>query len=365
MAGPQQEQDRTEPASPFKLREAKKRGQVAKSLEVNSFVVLGTALALSYGWGEAVAMGQLRLSRGLFSQAHEVDLQPGAVVGLFSGILADLTAIWWLLVAGVIAMAVLANLLQTGPVLSGHPLKPDFQRLNPTQNLRRLFSARLLFETGKTLVKLSCFAGCLYLAIAALLPVLLGAADRDPHSYAPFLLHTARGLAFELLLVLLLVALIDLLYVRWDYARNLRMSRRELREELRRREGDPLVRARMRELQKEAARRSSALRRVPEADVLITNPVHLAVALRYERAEMAAPTLIAKGAGEHAARMRALALRHRVPIVEDRPLARALFHGVAIDQAIPEEHYAVVARILAQVFRARRAPAPPAPGEGR
>ncbi len=184
--------------------------------------------------------------------------------------------------------------------------------------------------------------------------------DRDPQTFAPFLLDSARGLVFKLLIALLVVALIDLLYTRWDYARQMRMSRREIKEEVKRREGDPHVRAKLRELQKEAAKRAGSLQRVPEADVLITNPTHLAVALRYERHEMAAPVVLAKGAGEHAARMRELAGRHRVAVVEDRPLARALYRGVGVDQAIPEEFYPAVAGILARVFRARQAQRQPA-----
>jgi len=360
----QQEQDRSEPATPYKLGEAKKHGQVAKSLEVNSLVVIGTALALAYAWGESVAAAELGLSRGLFT-VPAAELRPGSVVQLFSGVFGELVSIFWLLAAAGMLAAVLANVLQTGPVLSGHPLKLDFQRLNPATNLKRLFSAKLWFETAKTCVKLVLFAGVLYLAIDALLPMLLSALDRDARTLGPFLLESARSVAFKLLLALLLVALIDLVFVRWDYARNMRMSRREMREEVKRREGDPHVRAKLRELQKEASRRAGSLKRVPEADVLITNPTHVAVALRYERERMAAPTVIAKGSEEHALRMREIALRHRVPVIEDPPLARALYRGVRVDRAIPEEHYGAVARLLAQVLRARAASASPSPEGAR
>jgi len=353
MAGQEQEQDRNEPATPFKLEEARKHGQVAKSLEVNSLVTIATALALAYAWGERVAASELELSQGLFAVSPAAMLWPAPIVQLGAATFAAVLAIYWMPAAALLGAAVLSNVLQTGPVLTAHPLKADFKRLNPASNLKRLVSPKLLFETIKTFVKLALFAGVLYLAIDALLPQLISSMDRDAKTLGPFLLHSGRGVAFKLLLVLLLVALVDLLYVRWDFARNMRMSRRELKEEVKRREGDPLVKAKLRELRKEAARRAGSLQRVPEADVLITNPVHLAVALRYRREEMAAPTVIAKGAADHALRMREVARQHAIPIVEDRPLAQALFRGVKVDQGIPEELYGAVARILARLLRER------------
>jgi flagellar biosynthetic protein FlhB len=149
------------------------------------------------------------------------------------------------------------------------------------------------------------------------------------------------------------VALLDFGYVRWDFAKRMMMSRREMREEHKRREGDPKVRARIRELQREMRKRSGALKRVPDADVLITNPQHIAVALRYRPEELPAPRLIAKGAGDLAARMKLLARRHGVPVVENRPLARRLFLRGGLDAAIAQEEYPQVARVLAWVYALR------------
>jgi flagellar biosynthesis protein FlhB len=181
----------------------------------------------------------------------------------------------------------------------------------------------------------------------------MGMLGAQPEAYPLMLLGYAESLAFKLTLAMLIVALLDLAYVRWDFAKRMRMSRREQKEEVKRREGDPHIRAKRRELQREAAKRSASLRRVPDADVLITNPTHLAIALRYERGRSLAPRCLAKGAGEVALRMKTMAQRHGVIVVEQRPLARALFDEVAIDGLIPESLYEPVARVYAEVAAAR------------
>jgi len=157
----------------------------------------------------------------------------------------------------------------------------------------------------------------------------------------------------KILAVLLFVSILDLIYRRWDYSDRLRMSRRELKDEHKQREGDPRIRARIRELRKELLARSKALERVKDADVIITNPRHIAVALVYRRGEMAAPTLLAKGAGDAATRIRELAFRHRIPIVESRSLARNLFRKGRFGEVIPDALFPAVARVLAWVYATR------------
>jgi flagellar biosynthetic protein FlhB len=156
-------------------------------------------------------------------------------------------------------------------------------------------------------------------------------------------------------MVLAFIALIDVMYTRWSFADKLKMSRREMKEEVKQREGDPHVRARIRELQRELVKRAKAIRRLPDADVLITNPTHLAVALVYQREKMSAPQVIAKGAGEFAEYMRMLARRHGVPVIEDPPLARALFMAAGIDKEVPERVYQQVARVLVRAYALRTA----------
>lgn len=348
-----EEQDKTEQATPYKREEARRRGQVAKSVEVNSLLIVGAGLLGTSLWSWHLIAAGTRGARRLLAESATLPVNlPGLRLWMSSlawQVFSAVIPFLLLLAAG----GVLANLAQTGPIFSGHPLKPDVQRLNPVQGFKRLWSARALFEAGKSLLKLVLFSAVAYEAIRGLLPALLAMLGEQPRHYPQRVLDFGQSLGFRLLLAMLLIAVIDVAFVRWEYARKMRMSRREQKEEVKRREGDPHVRGRRRELQREAAKRSGALRRVPDADVLITNPTHLAVALKYERGRSPAPRCIAKGAGEIALRMRAIASRRGVMILERRSLAHALFDEVAIDGFVPESLYEPVARVYADVAAAK------------
>jgi flagellar biosynthetic protein FlhB len=354
----EQEKDRTEPATPFKLEEAKRRGQVAKSLDFISLVMLSAFLAALFAWGDDLARSGLRLSVGLVERGVELSFTSQVVAAWLGKMsLATLALVAPFLAAAVLA-AVIANVVQTGPIFSAFPLKPDFQRLNPALGFKRVFSLKTLVETGKTILKLALFGGVAYLALGAVLPELLAATDVGPKAYFGVLNGHITSLIFKLLLVLVLLALADFAYSRWDYGRQMMMSRRELKDEIKRREGDPHVRARIRELQREAVKRAKSLKRLPEADVLITNPEHFAVALGYDRVRMRAPTVIAKGAGELALELRVRASRAGIPVVEDKPLARRLFVDVDIDSPVGEDLFEPVARVYAGIYSStHRAPA--------
>lgn len=342
----EQEQNKTEPATPFKLREARKRGQVAKSLEFNSWVMIGALTAATALFAESVIQHHLRVDRALFSRAHELEFSPEAVIGWLSGALAELGSVLVPLFLGVVAISVIANMVQTGPVFSVFALKPDPQRISPVAGFKRVFSLRLLFEAIKSILKIAVFGIVVYLVIRTLLPDMVRLMLADPDLYPRALLSFALRLALALVVVHSVIAVLDLGYSRWDYQKKMRMSRRELKEEIKRREGDPQIRSRIKELQRESAKRSQSLGRVPDADVLITNPSHLAVALLYQRGEKIAPEVIAKGSGELAAKMKYLARRHRVPVLREKDLARALFREVELDETIPQKFFGPVARIL-------------------
>ncbi len=352
----EQEQNRTEPATPFKLREAKKRGQVAKSLEITSFFILMTALAVLAIWGDRLVDGQLKAYQNILDHAASIDFAVPHLFAWFKVLASYLVSVLSPLFIALLVVAVLANLVQTGPIFTFFPLKPDLQRLNPVAGFKRLFSMKLLFESLKSVIKLAVFGAIVYFVIVGLIPQLLGMMAVHPVQYPALLLDYMTQMVFKLAMAILLIAFLDFAYTRWDYANKMKMSSREVKEEVKRREGDPHVRARIRELQREALKRSKALGRVPDADVLITNPNHLAVALLYKRGEMTAPHVIAKGAGDLALKMKMVARNHAVPVVENKPLARSLFKKADLDNAIPEALFPVVARLLAWVYAARNAP---------
>ena len=352
----EQEQNRTEQATPSKLEEARRRGQVAKSLDFNSFFVVVGGLGMLYAWGDVFARQALIIARAIFEQAGNVDFDVPHLTTWFESVTVAVAYLLAPFFVTAVLVMVAANIVQTGPTFSTFPLKPDLQRINPVEGFKRLFSLKMLFEGFKSVIKLALFGATAYFVLSSLMPGLLGLMNIDPKAYVPLLLDQTAQLVFKLALVILIVALLDFTYTRWDFSKKMMMSQREIMEEVKRREGDPLIRAKIRELQKEAAKRSKSLARVPDADVLITNPTHFAVALRYEQGAMSAPWVIAKGANDTASKMRLAAARHGVPIFERPLLARELFRDGDIDRPVSDALFEPVARVYAELYAARPVP---------
>lgn len=350
MANNQQDQDRSEQATPFKLKEAKNRGQVNKSTEVNSLLSLVALLGVLYLVGESLIIGKLNLFKVLLSQADTYIFDVTHIMSLYEAIVSQLASLFWPMALALIFVGIASNVSQTGPIFTLFPIKPDIQRINPIAGFKRIFSMRLLFESLKSVIKFSLFAAVIYYFISKNIPELLGLMDTSPSIYASYLLDNTIELMAKLILAYLVIALLDLMYTRWDFAKQMRMSHRDIKDEVKRRDGDPLVKSKMRELQREAAKRSGSLKRVPDADVLITNPTHFSVAIKYERGVMLSPEVIAKGAGDLALKMRLVANRNNIPIIEHKYLARRLFKKVNIDETIPIELFPIVAKILVAVF---------------
>jgi flagellar biosynthesis protein FlhB len=348
----EQEQNRTEQATPFKLEEARKQGQVAKSLDFNTMIMIWGLLGLGMIWG-ASAWNELgSISRNLFASSADLPVALGS--GWMDGVLRAFIGLMGpVLLVGVV-LAVLANLVQTGPIFTFKPLKPKGERINPIAGFKRIYSMKMLFDAFKSLLKLGILGGVAVAFFFALWPQMPAADSPDSAAVQSWFGTHAIALLFRLGLALVLIGLLDLLYTRRKFGKDMMMSRREMKEEVKRREGDPLIRAKLRELQRENLKQSASVKRVPEADVLITNPEHLAIALRYERGRMGAPVMLAKGADSWAAEMRALARRHGIPIYERKPLARQLFQIGQLGQPIPADSYLDVARIYADLDAKRR-----------
>jgi flagellar biosynthetic protein FlhB len=360
----EQEQNRSEAATPFKLLQARRRGSVARSLDVSTVFVMAALLACVLLWAPGAVRALLRLCAALLQQASALHFSAGPVQAWLGTTTVHVLAALLPLFAALMLAAVLGGLVQHGPVLSVQGVKPDFNRINPAAGFKRLFSRRAVFELGKNLLKLALLLWMLWVSLRQALPVLVGLLATDHRGYEARLVGETAALLLRLLLALGAVALLDLLYVRWEFAERMRMSRRELKDEVKQREGDPLIKARIRELQNALRKKSRALKNVPGADVLVTNPTHLGVALVYRHGEMAAPQVVAKGAGELVEKMKTLARRHGVTIVENRRLAHELY-AVDLDRPVPEASYAEVARILVWIQQARRrAAGPAAAGKG-
>lgn len=350
----EQDQDKTEQATPFKLREARKRGQVAKSMELNSFILLLLVLILSFFMGDELLQDFLALNAKIIAMSADFSFYEGPVLLLYETVLNAVFSAFWFVVAAIMLSAILSNLVQIGPVFSVHALKPDIQRLNPVSGFKRVFSVRMLFDFIKTIVKILILSTIVYFSIRSGLPSFIKLIDVNAKSYGALLLGHANSLALKLVAALFFISIIDIAFTRRDYQKKMMMSRRELKDEVKRREGDPRIKMKLRELQREAAKRSASLQKVPDSDIMITNPTHISVAISYDKEQSNAPVVNAKGSGDLAEKMKTIARKNNIPIFEDKKLARALFKKVAIDGVVPEEFFRKIAKLLVISYRIKK-----------
>lgn len=347
----EQDLDRNTAATPYKLQKAKERGEVAKSADVVSAVVFGVAVVYLTWQGWDAMRDQFRFDQALLiraSQANAASLWPlvaASIVETFS----------WLapFFASIMLAAIVANVAQTGPVLSLDPVTADFDRLNPINGFKKVFSMRTLFDLARACTKLVLLLGVSYLALRALAPQFYNLSNLSALGQLKTLLDDVSSLGLKMLMILGVIALVDLIFTQREFAKKMRMSKRELTDETKNRDGDPRVRARMRELRRELRKRSQSLSQTKNADVLLTNPTHVAVALRYEHGKMVSPQVLAKGSGFLAAAMRQIAARHGIPVVQSPLLARRLYKELDVQHHVPEHMFAEVARIIVWVFAMR------------
>ncbi len=345
-------QERTEPATPRRRQEARRKGQVARTVELGSALILLTGFSALYlmapGAAREIAASTTRFWEDALAGFARVE--PGNIPSLFLEMIWIAVRFAAPLALAVMAVGLGAQLLQVGFLTSTEPLKPQWRRIDPVSGFKRIFSKRAAVELVKATVKIVIVGGLAYSLLRGSLP-----------QYGEYMMispveataHTGR-LVFRLGLwigiAMLGLALLDFLYQRWEFEQSIRMTRQEVKEELRQTEGDPHVRSRIRQRQRQIAS-ARMMAKVPTADVVVTNPVHLAVALKYDPVEMDAPTVVAKGAGPLAQRIKEVAREHGVAVVENVWLARALYESVPLDARIPEELYKAVAEVLAFVYR--------------
>ncbi len=354
-----QDIDRSEEATPFKLQKAREKAQTPRSLDA----VAGTAFACAVAWlawqGEAAMAALLRLFQAALVQMGTIDATGEGMAALASQLLRGATGILAPLFMALPIAALLASVAQTGMVFSTSALHMDFGRLNPATGFRRVFSLRTLFDGLRACAKLLVLGIAGALALAGLRDQFAVLAALPPANFLQTALSDIVALGWKMAAALALVAAADMVFTRREFSRKMRMSRRELKDEFRQREGDPRIRSRLRELRRELLRRSQALRNTRNADVVLTNPTHFAVALQYVHGRMEAPRVVAKGAGQLAAAMREIAARHRIVVVQNPPLARRLFREAALDEYLPASFHAEVARIIVWVLAMRRQRAVP------
>lgn len=348
-----QDLDRNEAATPYKLQKARDKGQVAKSADLVSAVVFGVAVVYLSWHGVETALDQFKFDQAIFRQLHRADLGAAGLWPLVSTSIVN-TMLWMgpFLVAVMFA-AVVGNLVQTGPVLSIDPIVVDMDRLNPVSGLKKIFSLRTLFDGARACIKLILLSVVAYYALRDLAPQFYSLSSLPAMGYLHLLVADMASLSFKMAALLAVIALVDLVFTHREFAKKMRMSKRELKDEHKQRDGDPRIKARIRELQREARQRTQGLRKAHTADVVLTNPTHVAVALRYVHGEMDSPLVVAKGTGHLALMIREIAARHRIPVVRSPSLARKLFQELDVDHHVPPQMFADVARIIVWVFAMR------------
>lgn len=346
MAQQGDKEDRSHPASQRRLEQARAEGNVPLSREVPTLAGLGAVTLLLVMMGPQLGHDFVaRLAVMLASSAHA---DPAAAVK--AAVMTSMMMAAPLVLGGLVAAAA-SVLLQTGFLLKTSALMPDLARLDPRRGLSRVFGVGGLVEAAKSIVKLVVLGAAVWNAVSSALPELAGAVYWEPSMLADRLLRQVLHLMLVLLGVQTVIAGADIAWMRYRHASDLRMSRQELKQESQESEGNPHVKGKLRQMRMTRARRRM-LAAVPQATVIVTNPTHYAIALSYDRGRSSAPRVVAKGVDEVAARIRAVAQEHRVPLVANPPLARALYL-VELDAEIPAEHFKLVAEIIAYVWRLR------------
>lgn len=350
---PEDFEERTEPASGRKLEEARRKGNIPRSRDLTAVIPVWLFfLLLIYGGGIFIGLNSYMQQ----SFRRIADIPSLTELRLIEIIRTDITSIGSLLAPFflyVFFTIILLNFLQTGFNFSLGTLTPNFSKLNPIQGFSRLFSLNALFESAKGVLKIIVFAVVLYMLLKNEFDTMPLLVDMDMKTIISFSLEKIKKLVLFAAIILSIFAAIDFAYQKWHFAKEMRMTKTEVKEEMKQMEGDPHVRARIRSLQRDMARKRM-MQEVPKADVVITNPTHIAVALRYDAKEMEAPKVVAKGANLVAEKIKEIAIKHRVPLYEDKPLARALFK-LEVGQEIPETLYKAVASILANIYKLRKA----------
>lgn len=344
-------QEKTEAPTPRKVRQAREEGNVARSTDLTAAFMMLASVVLMYVLGvrvvEGLSSSLQNMLLGVFSEnpTRADDLQ--ATFSYLGHILA-ITLVPLLLAMAAVGLIVSAG--QVGPMLTGKPLKPQFSKLNPISGVKRLFDARAAMRLVMSLAKVILIAG---VAVVIIMRDVDEIAALSAMSVLEGFFASADMLfmlAIKLSALLIVLGLLDFAFQRWQHTRDQRMTKQEVRQDMKDMDGDPMMKQRRARVARQLAMQRMA-QAVPGADVIITNPTHLSIALKYDPDTMRAPRVVAKGADFMAMRIRQIAAAHDIPLVERKPLARALYSSAQVGDEVPEKHYAAVAEILAYVYR--------------
>lgn len=345
-------EERTEPATARRRQDAREKGQVVRSTEIGSAFILFTGFAAMWVFGGRMLFYLESYMRWMYSPVVMVHLPLNQTnVGyLFQDMFVFTARVLAPLFIAIIIVAFFTNYFQVGLRLTFTSLQPNFAKLNPITGVTRLFSLRAFQELLKSIVKITVIGWVAYNTVKSVMALYVAAADMSIAAALAMLGQHVVTLAIKVAIIMIVLGIIDYIYQKYEFEKSIRMTKQEIKDEYKQREGDPMVRSRIRQKQREIAMKRM-MKEVPKADVVITNPTRLAIALQYVSEEMHAPKVVAKGAGVVAEKIREVAKEANVPIVEDRWLAQSLFKLTDVGEYVPASLFKAVAEVLAYVYR--------------
>jgi flagellar biosynthetic protein FlhB len=345
-----EDEERTEEPTPKRREEAREKGQVARSQDLNKAALLLAGMCLIYFFGSDIRTSMADFMTWAFSHLHDLELSTSEVNRIFLGSVHLTLKMVAPFAIGLMVLALAVSIAQVGFFISFEPLIPDFGKLNPLKGIHNLVSLQAVMRVVMAMLKLTVIGLVTYWAVVNDLPILFGLSSYDVASAFAITGEIVFWMVVKMALAMLALAIIDYLYQHHRHEKQLKMSRQEIKEEFKQQEGDPIVKGRIRRKMLERAFRRM-MQSVPKADVVVTNPTHLAVALQYDPDIADAPIVVAKGQRLIAERIKEIAREHNIPIVEDKPLARALFKTVEVGEQIPPALYRAVAKVLGYIYR--------------
>lgn len=343
-------QEKTEAATPKKRQEARQKGQVAKSMELPAAFILFFSCLAFYLFGGFMKEQVVHMFKWIYNNYLLWDLTLENTKVLFNQLMFQTLVILAPIFLITVAVAIFSNYLQIGTMFTGDPLIPKFSKLNPIEGAKKIFSLRTLVDFLKTALKLSIIGYAVFTTLWGEKSNLMDLARLPLESIFAFTASLTLMLSVKIGLILIVLAIFDYIYQKFEYEKSLRMSKQDIKDEFKKSEGDPLIKGKIREKQRKMALQRM-MQEVPKADVVITNPTHYAVALKYDAKLMQAPTVTAKGTDYVALKIRELAKQNGVMIMENKPLARTLYAQVEIGDSIPADLFQAVAEVLAYVYK--------------
>ena len=346
--------EKTEKATPKKREDERRKGRVAKSQDVNTALILLFSFIILAVLGGYMKNHMLSLYQTTFTEFIHMDLNLETVKILtISGLEKFAWIVAPIMLVGFI-ISVAANLIQTGGFLfTTEPLKFDLKKIDPIKGAKRIFSLRAIVELLKSFLKIVFIGTITFAVIWIYKDEMMMLALKQPENAVAFFGRVTITMGIAATIALIFLAVLDYMYQKYDFEKSIRMSKQDIKDEHKNIEGNPLIKSKLREKQRQIAM-SRMMEEVPKADVVITNPTHYAVAIKYDESIASAPVVLAKGIDDIALKIREIAEEHRIMTVENKPLARALYETVEINEVIPEQFYQAVAEILAFVYQTEK-----------